>query len=99
MDCIFNKWIPASTPDKVIIPPVGKTWIDGLAYSYSEVFPKEYLGTYMTEKEFKEFIIMVNNMIDGYWPCPTCFFFGYACSLCSLGTLFHLIFPHEIHPQ
>ncbi len=87
MDCVCNKNIPESTPDRIIIRPAGKTWINGLASRYSDEFPKDLLGKYMTQKEFQEFIGNVNNSIEYFWPCPLCFGFGYVCSLCTLGTI------------
>ena len=41
MDCIFNKQIPESTENRIIIPPVSKTFINGICKKYSEIYPKE----------------------------------------------------------
>ena len=40
MDCLFNKKIPTSTKDKIILRPTSKTFITGLAGSYDEKYPK-----------------------------------------------------------
>jgi len=40
MQCFFNKFIPKSSHKYVIIRPIGKTFISGLAYEYDEDYPK-----------------------------------------------------------
>ena len=42
MDCVFNRYIPKSAEDKLIIRPGSKTWFNGMAesYSYKDYDPK-----------------------------------------------------------
>jgi hypothetical protein len=48
MDCCFNKFIPKSKPDLIVIRPMGKTFINGLAESYSfDDYNIEIIGEYM----------------------------------------------------
>ncbi len=35
MDSCFNRYIPKSSPDTIIIRPSGKTFINGMAESFS----------------------------------------------------------------
>lgn len=35
MDCVFNAFIPKSTDDMIVIRPASKTFINGMAESYS----------------------------------------------------------------
>ena len=85
MDFIFNKGIPISIPSKIIIPPTGKTWINGLAFNYSKTYQRKYLEGYMTEYEYDRFIKKINFVTENYWPCCFCFYFGYLLAPCTLG--------------
>jgi len=40
MNTWCNKCVPKSTSRKVIIPPVGKTFISGIAEKYSDIYPE-----------------------------------------------------------
>jgi len=87
MDCIFNKFVPKSTNNRIIIPPTGKTFISGIASTYSENFPKE-LQPYLSESDFIKVMAEVNDMLLTYWPCLFSFCLGYLCCPCSLGLSF-----------
>ena len=92
MDFLFNKYVPISTEERIIIPPEGKTWINGFASKYSTKYQYEFLSKYIKENDYKDFIEYINTAIDDYWPCPTCFCFGYLFCLCSVGKiLMHFI--------
>ena len=85
MDCIFNAQIPKSTKNCVIIPPSGKTFINGMANSYSMVYPEEYMSSMLDCKDFHNVMENINESICSFWPCCFCFSFGYGCALCTLG--------------
>ena len=68
MDCVFNKRIPPSTSQIYIARPsgnylliiiiyqIGKTFVSGLATSYSEKYDSTILENHITKKEFKAII-------------------------------------------
>lgn len=56
MDCLFNNYIPESTPTRIIIPPASKTFINGLCKKYSEEYPEE-LQEILSSLNFKENMI------------------------------------------
>ena len=62
----------------------GLRFINGVASSYDQQYPEALEGL-LSRRDFDEAIDHVNNMLVMYWPCNTCFFFGYVCSVCSLG--------------
>lgn len=65
----------------------GLRFINGVASSYDERYP-EALDGLLSPRDFDEAINHLNNIILMYWPCNTCFFFGYVCSFCSFGLSF-----------
>ena len=83
MDCVFNKLIPESTLDRIILRPTSKTWVNGIAHSYSEDYPIG-LEAYMTEDEFLEAIGSINDSLNDLWPCLLCYCIGYSFCLCTL---------------
>lgn len=90
MDCIFNVLIiPKSSPSKIIIPPIKKTFINGLSSKYSQEYP-EQLSTYIDSKTYLECISQINMILNNYWPCTMAFLLSYLCSPCSLGLSFFL---------
>ena len=42
--CIFNRTIPKSTETKLILRPIGRTFVNGLAYEYDLAFPSPLRG-------------------------------------------------------
>lgn len=44
--------------------------------------------TQMSELEFGEAIQRLNGVLQDYWPCNLCFYFGYLCCPCTLGLSF-----------
>ncbi len=88
MDCVFNLAIPKSTKEHVIIRPSGKTFITGIASSYSMTYPKEFLSGILSETDYQNVISDINESIMSFWPCCYCFSFGYGCALCTLGLSF-----------
>ena len=87
MDYCFNKNIPKSTENRIIIWPRGKTWVNGLSDKYDLKFPS-VLSAYLKEDEYKRAIWNINQTAEDFWPCPTCFCIGYCCCLCTLGLSF-----------
>ena len=87
MDCIFNKYIPPSSSQCVVIPPGGKTWLNGLAERYDDTYPRALEG-FMTREDFKKAMNEINDVLFNYWPCFLCFNFGYFCCLCTAGLSF-----------
>ena len=84
MDCYFNKHIPKSEPQKVILRPVDKTFVTGVSSYYEETYPLE-LENYMSKEEFFSSIKEINDSLFYYWPCFLCLSFGYCFSICTLG--------------
>ena len=51
MYCVFNRCVPKSNDSVVIIPPKGKTFVTGVAFEYSDEYPKQLDGK-ITKAEF-----------------------------------------------
>ena len=100
MDCLFNMQIPKSTEYEYIIRPegkityafkkIGKTFVSGVASSYSANYNHELLKNYISKEDFKYMINCFNEILFQYWPCPLCFCIGYLFSPCTLGLSFLL---------
>ena len=88
MDCVFNLQIPKSTKERVIIPPSSKTFVNGMANSYSMTYPKEYISSMLTSTEYFNVMNDLNESICSFWPCCFCYSFGYGCALCTFGLSF-----------
>ncbi len=73
MDSCFNKYIPKSTDDMIIIRPAGKTFINGMSevYSFDEYDPQALKGI-LTKQDFESMIGKLNNAIFNEYPCPGC---------------------------
>lgn len=57
MDCCFNRFIPKSTQDRIVIRPASKTFINGMSESYSfEDYDNDYLAKYISRKEYERII-------------------------------------------
>ncbi|OMJ78091.1 hypothetical protein SteCoe_22202 [Stentor coeruleus] len=87
MDCIFNKQIPESTENIVIVRPSSKTFITGLASSYDETYQK-ILKNRVSLEEWSSALAKINEVLFFYWPCFMCMSFGYCFSPCTLGLSF-----------
>ena len=84
MQCFLNHYIPVSSECKIIIKPIGQTFINGLSSSYDENYPIE-LKPYMEENLYKRIMNDINETLINYWPCYCARTFGYLCCLCTLG--------------
>lgn len=87
MDCIFNKNIPKSDENTFIFRPTNKTWINGMSNNY-ELADYPALYTYVDKRNLSQVFTRINEDLFTYWPCPTCFCYGYLFSLCTLGISF-----------
>ena len=84
-DCLFNKQIPASCAAYVVVRPASKTWVNGLAQTYSEEYDSERLAPYISEQEYVQTMERINDILINYFPCPLSWYCGYLCCLFTLG--------------
>lgn len=68
----------------VKVPSTGLRHYSGIASSYSTVYP-DALRPVLSKEEFVDIFSRLNETIRDYWPCNTCYFFGYGCCLCTAG--------------
>lgn len=89
MDCCCNRFIPVSTNDLIVIRPASKTFVNGMAESYSfEDYNSDIMTQYISRKEYERIIDQVNGSLFNEYPCPGCLLFGYCCCPCTLGLSF-----------
>jgi len=82
--------IPDPTSDTWVIRPAVKTFINGMAESYSFNYDKALLSPHLTRKEFDGIVRRINSALYSEFPCVGCQCFGYCCCLCTLGLSFCL---------
>src|SRR5689334_1141626 len=87
MDCYFNKYIPKSEGNRIILKPTSKTFINGLAASYETTY-YPILAKYISEKEYNYAMNGIADELFMMWPCCFCFTYGYLFCLCTLGLSF-----------
>lgn len=58
--------------------------MNGISSCYDDTYPEELRGV-LSEKEFGEVMHNLNDVIMSYWPCDTCYIFGYVAAPCTLG--------------
>lgn len=87
MDSCCNKKIPMNSSERFVFKPLSKTWINGLANTYDATYFEE-LSQYIDKVTFRNSFSKINDDLYTYWPCPTCFFFGYCCAVCTVGLSF-----------
>ena len=86
MDCCFNRYIPKSKPDLLVIRPSSKTFVNGMAESYAyDAYEEHAMKGILTQSEFQAVVERINNAIYNEYPCPGCQLFAYCCCLCTLG--------------
>ena len=89
MDFIFNTFVPPSTDSIIILRPVEKTFINGLARKYSEEYPHQL--TNILEKDiFFASLSQINSYLATFWPCMPAFLLGYGFSCLTCGCSFCL---------
>jgi hypothetical protein len=73
--------------DKVTVkcPAIGARFISGIAKQYDDTYPDQLIGV-ISEKDFENTMEKLNDAIFQFWPCTTCFIFGFACAPMTLGT-------------
>ena len=73
MDCVFNRFIPRTSQDTLIIRPYGKTFANGMAQTFSyDDYDETLLKGHLTRREFESVIEEVNNHIFSRYPCIGC---------------------------
>jgi hypothetical protein len=93
MDCLFNLQVPKSTEFEYIVRPLGKTYISGLARSYSLKYDESLLKGILSNDEFAYMISCFNDILFQFWPCFPCQAISYMCCPCSLGLSCLLLSP------
>ena len=91
MDPCFNRCIiPTSTPICLVIRPVAKTFITGLAPCYDPLIslPSAFSDHGLSEREFRHILEAINDTLFSAWPCTLCQLFGYCLCPCTLGLSF-----------
>ena len=89
MDFIFNACIPSSTDSLIILPPLSKTFINGLARKYSDRYPHQ-LENIIEKDIFFSSISQINAYLATFWPCMPVFLLGYGFSCLTCGCSFYL---------
>ncbi|TMW64966.1 hypothetical protein Poli38472_009133 [Pythium oligandrum] len=75
-----------------LLEPTGEVFVNGLAFSYEDVFPGDVdmsFAQYMTAEEFQKAITKINDALQDHWPCLPCTSFAYGCCVCTLGLSFY----------
>ena len=85
LDCIFNRQIPESNGVFVVAPPASKTWVNGLAQTYSEEYDAVRLGPHISRSDYVQIMERINDMLINYFPCPLSWYCGYVCCIFTLG--------------
>ena len=62
-------------------------FINGLSSRYSDSYPKELIGI-MSERDFKDVVQKLNEILITFWPCYPCYLFGYIFAPCTVGLSF-----------
>ena len=83
-DCIFNSQIPSSNSVFIVAPPASKTWVNGLAQTYSEEYDRRLEG-HISRQEYVQVMERINDLLINYFPCPLSWYCGYLCCLFTLG--------------
>lgn len=65
----------------------GQRFVNGMSNEYDARYPAELDGV-ISEDEFLRAMSRINNTMRDYWPCCTCFYFGWCCAPCTLGLSF-----------
>eukprot|EP00347_Sterkiella_histriomuscorum_P019708 403340592 len=90
LDCIFNRFIPETADELLIVRPDGKTFVNGLAQTFDASYPNDHelLTKNLTQKEYQMILETINDTLYTYFPCPLCQCFGYCLCPCTLGLSF-----------
>ena len=85
MDIVLRKRvIPKSSAYCFIIKPQSRTFVTGLAKSYSTSYDSNnlVLRNHMSQPQFESMIESFNESLFRFWPCPLSEYLG--CILCPL---------------
>ncbi len=63
----------------------GQRFINGISSSYEIKYSPVLVGV-VSEEDIHDIIGRLNDTIQSYWPCNTCYVFGFVCSPFTLGT-------------
>lgn len=63
----------------------GLRFINGISSKYDDTFDPMLEGV-LTESELEDIVKRLNDSIAEYWPCNTCYLFGFVCTPFTLGT-------------
>ena len=91
MDPCFNRCvIPPSNSTCLVIRPVAKTFITGLAPAYDSkvALPSTFVQHGLSDREFRHILEAINDTLFSAWPCTLCQLFGYCFCPCTLGLSF-----------
>lgn len=69
----------------VVLKSTGLRFINGISSSYSDDYDPVLVGV-ISESELTDVVRRLNEVIQSFWPCNTCYAFGYICSPFTLGT-------------
>ena len=86
--CIWNRFVPPSQSDTIIVPPEGSTFINGLAQAYAEDgYDAEKLKGYLTVREYDKVLEDINGELITYMPCPICWCVGILLTIPTFGLI------------
>ena len=88
MEYLFNMQIPDSSKEELIFRPIGKTFITGIAQEYKFYYDYNFLNSHISEKQFNNLFISLNDDLITYWPCWICFYGAYFACPCTCGLAF-----------
>ena len=66
------------------VPHSGLYMIGSISSSYATIYPNQLKGI-ISHDEFVDIIERLNDTIQNYWPCLTCYMFGYGFVPCTMG--------------
>lgn len=94
--------VDITNPVSIQLRSNGLRFVNGIASRYTDDYDPQLEGI-VSESELKDIIRRLNETIQSYWPCNTCYAFGYACTPFTFGL--SLLLPRycasqaEIHAQ
>ena len=84
-DWIFNSQIPDSSSNIVVVRPIAKTFVTGLASAYDEEYDYQRLERHIERGEYQKMMEQINDILINYFPCALAWCFGYLCCPFTLG--------------
>lgn len=70
------------------MPPASKTWVNGLAQTYSEEYDEPRLRNFIDRRTYLDIMERINDTLINYFPCPLCMCFGYLFAIFTCGLSF-----------